>query len=578
MNVPAEPAEPLGASRAWRPVLVATAVSASVLLARLVPLVRAHRLPDPDELHTLVNARLLLAGEALPPSTGLLTSYEGGSWLIAWPVSWAMALGLQDVQASAWTAAVIALLAVVLTSLWLGRLAGWGAAAAFGPLVALTSPQLTFYAIRAWGSLPEAMLAAPLLVIALTLWTRRGRPLVGAAGLGALLAGAIVLSYLHMLTALAFVVIQLLERGQRPWRRVAAEVGLAAGVAVVLWGGWLVVSSAGEPGWPVIRGDRSLGAAFGPLLLPRLDRVLLGMPRAWYGHLPGFGARELVAGVALSGLAISAALVTWRRGGPRRWLVVWCAALLPGISVGLWMGGPDEAPRYYLPLLAGLLALIAAWDLRATAAALLLGLLLWWPSQPRAAPESVDLAYLDLGAFGLVDDGPDPHAKFRLMLGGVEPWHRAAFATGYGFDAGARGFPVLTGEQPSEPTVRRELYFGLGCGLLVDGGLGREESLRLEQVTAMADRAALLEGLGAALAARPEASPDEATRQLLLGELSGSDWEALGRGSAQVGAPLAPSSLALEDEDLRGRALARGVAEAQPVRRARALRLMERPR
>ena len=565
----------------WGPVCVATVASVVVLALRLGALIRVHRLPDADELHTLVNARLVLAGEALPPSVGLLTPYEGGSWLIAWPTAWAMALGLHDVQASAWAAACIALLSVGLTSLWLGRVAGWGAALALGPLVALTSPQLGFYGIRAWGSLPEALIALPVLAFAGAWWQRRGRPLAGAAGLGLLLAGAIVLSYLHMLTALAFVVVQGLDaRGRGRWRRATLETGVVAAVAGLAWASWLVVSSPGEAGWPTVRDGRSLGGALGPLLVVRLDRVLLGLPRAWYGHLPGFGARELVAGLGLSGLACGAAVALWRRGGPLRWPVVWCAVLLPGLSVGLWMGGATEAPRYYVPLLAGLLVLIAAWDLRASAVALLLGALLWWPAPPRAGPESVDLAYVELGAFGLVSDSAAPHGRFLGMLEHVEPWHRSAFAFGYGVDAGRRGFPVVFADRPAAGRARTALHFGLGCGLLSDGALGDEELVRLAEVHTVADRRALLEGMGAAIAARvgDEVALGAPGRVALVRELSGLDWEALGRGAAQLrrGRPLPAEVVGLRPGGIRAAALTRGGGAPNPVRDRRVRLLLSR--
>ena len=577
MQPSSEARAPFASSRAWAAVCVASVASVVVFAARLATLIRDHRLPDADELHSLVTARLLLAGEALPPSVGLLTPYEGGSWLIAWPVSWAMALGLEDVQASAWAAAAIALVTVGLTSLWLGRLAGWGAALAVGPLVALTSPQLGYYGIRAWGSLPEALVALPVLAIGLSVWVRRGRPLVGAALLGVLLAGSIVLSYLHMLTALAFVAVQVVDRGERGGRRVALETGVVAAVALLGWGAWLAVSAAGDVGLPVVRGDRSLGATLGPLLLPRLDRVLVGLPRAWYGHLPGFGAREALAGLGLSGLGVAAAVVAWRRGGALRWPVIFCAVCLPGIGVGLWMGGAAEAPRYYLPLLAGLLVLVAAWDLRAVAAALLLGLALWWPSPPRAGPESVDLAYVELGAFGLVGDGLDPHAKFHSMYEHVEPWHRSAFAFGYGVDLGVQGFPVLLADRPAAGPARDELHFGLGLGLLSDGALTREEVDRLDQVLTVADRQALLEGLGAAIAFGLEGGePVEAEpRAVLVSRLSGAGWEALGRGARQVGGDLrGPGASGLGLSGDRATALGRARGERHPVRDRRARLLL----
>jgi hypothetical protein len=579
MEPPTHAPEPSTLSRGWAPVCAATVASVVVLALRLAALLRVHRLPDADELHTLINARVLLAGEALPPSIGLLTPYEGGSWLIAWPTSWALALGLNDVQASGYAAACVALLTVALSSLWLGRLAGWGAALAVGPLVAFTSPQLGFYSIRAWGSLPEALVALPALAFAGAWWIRRDRPLPGAAAIGLLLAGAIILSYLHMLTALAFVFIQAVEaREGARWRRAAVETAVVAAVALGAWAAWLVVSSHGDAGWPTVRDGRSLTGALGPLLAVRLDRVLVGLPRAWYGHLPGFGARELVAGLGLSGLGAAAAVVLWRRGGPSRWPVIWCAVLVPGLSVGLWMGGATEAPRYYIPLLAGLLALVAAWDLRASAVAVGLGLLLWWPSPPRAGPESVDLAHVELGAFGLVSDSAEPHGRFLGMFEQVEPWHRSAFAFGYGVDAGRRGFPVVFGDRPAAGRARDGLHFGLGCGLLSDGALEDEELDRLREVRTAADRIALLEGMGAVIALRHElgAEPHAPTRTALARELSGFDWEALGRGSAQLrrGVVLPADVVGLELGGERAAALGRGHGARDPVRDRRVRLLM----
>jgi hypothetical protein len=543
-NTTPEAADPSAPSaRRWRAVLPAALVGTVLLGLRLARLVAAHHLPDADEIHTLLGARLVLAGAPLSAELGTITPYEGGSWLMAWPVSWAMRLGFGGVEASAWAAVSVALLTVLLGSAWLGRHAGWWAALALGPLVALTSPQFGFYAIRAWGNLAEALLALPILAFVLAFWVDRGRALAWTPALGAALGAAIVLSYFHMVTALAFVVVQGLDGRSGLLRRRAVETAAVAAVAGFVFVCWHAGSTVGL-GWPTIRDGEGLHGALLPLLLPRLDLVLGGLPDAWYGHFLGFGPRQLLAGAGLSALAAAAAVAVWRRGGPLRSAVILCALCVPATSVGFWLAEPPEAWRYYLPLLALAVTLIAAWDPRASLAGLALGLLLWWPSVPAPGSVSPDVGHLRLGAFGLSQPGAAPHSKFLALLGEVEPWHRTAFAFGYGLDLGRRG-ALGDLHRELEGDVAEELLFGVGFGLASDGVLGPPEASAVARVRALDARRSLLEGLGAGFQIAAETGRTTSLAGLQAADLADFEWEHVGRGVAHVqrGDPLAPDGV-----------------------------------
>jgi hypothetical protein len=102
---------------AWLPPALAGLATLAVLGWRIRGRVSLER----DELHSLVMARLIAAGDFVGPQLGSLTEYEGGSWLVAWPAAVLLRLGVVDVGATGWTAALLAALAAGLAALWLDR-------------------------------------------------------------------------------------------------------------------------------------------------------------------------------------------------------------------------------------------------------------------------------------------------------------------------------------------------------------------------------------------------------------------------------------------------------------------------
>ena len=189
-----------------------------------------------DELHTLLVARLIAAGESVPFYLGSVSRYEGGSWLICWPVALLLRLGAWGSAATCWAAGSIALVTVALSSLWLGRRFGPLSALCLGPLLAVCAPEFVHYSYRAWGSLPEALVVYPLAAFGYEAWLSAGRRPGGSLLLGLLLAAAIVLSYLHMVTALLFVVLHQLDSRGLPRGSVALQLVLVTSAAVAGFG------------------------------------------------------------------------------------------------------------------------------------------------------------------------------------------------------------------------------------------------------------------------------------------------------------------------------------------------------
>ena len=145
-----------------------------------------------DEVHTLLLARCFAAGETLSFYLGSVTRYEGGSWLIAWPVSLLLRLGAYGSGATSWTAGGISVATVALSSWLLARRINGLAGLVFGPLLALCTVEYLHYSYRAWGSLAEALLALPLFGLALDRWWSTGRRPLTAIACGLLLGLALV--------------------------------------------------------------------------------------------------------------------------------------------------------------------------------------------------------------------------------------------------------------------------------------------------------------------------------------------------------------------------------------------------
>jgi hypothetical protein len=572
-----------------------------------------------DELHSLALGQLWADGEVLPFSVGSLTRYEGGSWLIAWPVSWLLRLGASGIAAASWTAGSIAVVSVYLSARWLARHASPAAAWLLVPAL-FAAPELTHYSYRAWGSLAEALLGFPLLALACAAWIARGRPLLLAPLLGALLSAMVLFSYMHMATAVAFVLAQWVEawpaRGSGRLRRAALETAIVGGSALALFAAWIGLFVR----WPEealsIRDGVSLPAAAASFLSPRLDRVLPWFPGAWVGELLDPTPLRRAAGWALAGLSVAAAFLCWRRGGALRWLVLAAGTQLLALGVGTRLLSPPEVYRYYLPLLALSAAMLAAAGPRLALPAAALGLCFWLPSGLPMPYQNPSWTWLALGGNALHRYEPEPHRKFLALRRVAPEWARPFFAFGYGIDSGRRysaavsGMRITVAERGLDPlrvdpvalaasdphfssylprswvdfwdsapeaTDRPHYLLGLGIGVAADAAVDAAEIDLLRSV-AESDRSGILHGIGAALQLAAERSgasgPPALDLRPLISVMSPADWEALGRGAAEVSVLPPPSASAIGLPDGSPQALAWQAGSVAPVQRA--LRAMTR--
>ncbi len=549
---------PLGRtlSRPW-----ATAAAGSAVFAVVVAWQIAVRSPlSMDELHTALLARAVADGDPLSFYVGSVSRYEGGSWLIAFPVAALTWAGVWATAATSWTAAAISIATVYLASLWLAREVRPAAGLGVGPVVAFAAPELVHYSYRAWGSLSEALLFLPVLALAWSAWIDRGRRLRTAPLLGGLLGCAVVFCYLHMLTALVFVAIQGMEAArERRWRRRAAETAIVGAAALLVFATWLTLAVPFVEEALGVRDGHSLPSVGARMLLVRLDLVLWHLPHAWMGAVPDVTTPRIVAGAAMGALTVAAAVAVWRRGGRARWVVVFLVASIPAVSVGLSLAPVPMAIRYYLPLLAASAVVIAAWDLRAVGLAMAIGLTFWLPRGLEMPAHWPWRSYAELGANALHRYAPDPHVKFRAFRRTAPTELRPYLAFGYGLDTGVRFGPSWSGLQtvPFSPPERdghfylhdagawidawepggdepdRASFFrGVGAGLALDG-LVDEAEAELLAVASARDRSRILEGIGARLVLLVEAGqPPGDLAGSLLAALSAEDWQAVGRGMA----------------------------------------------
>ena len=464
---------------------------------------------------------------------GSVTRYEGGSWLIAWPVSWALRLGLPDGLAPPVAAAGIATWGVLGGALWLGRAAGWRAGLALGPILALCFPEVAHYAQRAWGSLAEGLALLPWLALGLERWRRR-TSWSGAVVLGAALGVAAIVSYVHAITALAGLGLMLL------WRRPRHAL-LASGVAAAVFGGWLLSAVPHLEEALIVRGGQGLHELLPHLVLPRLDRILPALPAAVAG--PGrVGVGALASGFGLGLLGALALFRAWGRGGRLRWLGIYALCALPALSAGHSLADAPEVHRYALPLLVVIAAALAAWP-GARWLALLLAVPLWMPT-PEVASQPPHAVHSQLGANAQDRVHADPHVKIKALWRVTDPWAKPWLAYGYGLDQGRRHHRVVVGmdermaeagggaaafegnphfalldpvawvawARPLGEATEREAYlFGLGVGLGEDGRDPRDEALA--SALRPEERRAVLGGLGAGLVRAGEAGdlrPEEA--------------------------------------------------------------------
>lgn len=440
---------------------------------------------DHDELHTLLLARLWAAGDVLPFAVGSVTRYEGGSWLVAWPVSWLLRLGVDPTLAPSVFSALWAAFGVVGGALWLGPRADRRAALLLGPVLAVATPEVTWYAQRAWGSLLEGLALLPWIA----LLAAKRRPLA----LGLAVAVGAVVSYVHAITALA---------GAALWMRAGRrrELLLAGGAAALGFGAWLLGAVPHVEQALVVRGGHGL-LGLTSHLVPRLHRVVPDLPAAFAGPLRSGWSLGLGAALALLALA---ALVRAARDEELRGLAVYAAVAVFALSAGHELADPPEVHRYALPLLVVSAAALAAWP-RARVGALLLGLGLWLPP-PAPTGQPPHAVYAQLGANAQDRVHADPHVKAKALWRVAEPWARPWLYAGYGLDQGRRHRGVVAGitarlgegadaadphfalQEPSswvawlrplgDAPERQAFLVGLGRGVAEDGPNPEDEVLR----------------------------------------------------------------------------------------------------
>lgn len=578
---------------------MAGALAAALFAAAMASQIVRRSALTMDEIHTLLLGISWLRGDVLPYYVGSVTRYEGGSWLIAWPVSWLLRLGVSGTAATSWTAGVISLITVFLAGFWTSRVRGTLLAGASVGLVAAVVPELVHYSYRAWGSVCEALIGFPLLALAYERWDRKGRRLAMAPWLGVLLAFCIVLSYVHMVTALAFAAMVMWERGRDPATRLraASEVSVVALAAFAAFGLWIAVMMPDPVEAAHVRDGRSIGSLLGYLVLPRVHEVLWHAPGAFVGQLLDHTPLRLLAGTVLTGLVIGGAVAGWRDGDVRRrWPVYFVLAFVPGLSVGHALLDPPDVYRYYLPFFAVGTVLIALWHQRAVAVALLCGLAFWLPRGLDMPYQNPTLNYLELGGNALHRYHFDPHIKFKALREHVPVWYRSWFAFGYGVDEGQRfsrarkgmGQTLSESVDPDRTVAedphfslwplpawvafwdedlggaedRKDYLLGMGIGFAVDARLdGRE--LEFLQILPAGQRAEVVRGFGAGvMKGLSVPTPvdftgwDEGSQS----DLTTADYEALGEGMARVASAGLPaeSHLGTDPASPAGRALARG--------------------
>jgi len=583
-------------NRHWLPAGIGTAIF-GVAVAWLI----AHRTAlTMDERHTLLVAQAIAGGDWVSFYVGSVTRYEGGSWLIAWPVALLLKAGASGIAATSWTAAGVAILAVGSGSLWLGRVAGPGAALLLGPVCAAAFPEGMHYSYRAWGSICEALVMLPILGLLHHRWASRGRPRRGAVPLAAALAFSWVLSYFHFVTALAFVALEALEARaeRRPVGAALAASGAVVSAAAVAFLTWVLLANPHPAEAWVVRDGRSLASTVVDLLLPRLDLVIAGLPGAILGEITDALPLRRVAALGIAGVSVAAGVVVWRRGGPPRRVVVFALLFLPALGVGHALVDPPEVYRYYLPLLAAAAALIAAAGRWTAGIAIVCGAAFWLPSGLAMPYQNPAFTMLELGGNAMHRYAPDPHVKFKLFRPHIPEYQRRWFAFGYGVDSGRRCSPTRAGgaaavaADPSSsgsPLLalrsaeswvalwdaaggaqeRADYFFGMGVGFAADAEIDRWELEVMDAAPDM-DRAEVLLGVGAAITRSLEASDAAAVRVLgsSLPTAEENDLEIVGRGmaaGAAAGRPDGVETIGLTGPGLA--ALERGLGGA--VNRAR---------
>lgn len=600
-----------------RAATLAVAASTVVFTAVLIWWIQHRTALTMDELHSALLGRAVAAGEPLSFYDGSVTRYEGGSWLIGFPVGLFMLLGAGPVAATSWTAGLCAVIAATLASWWVARTAGPGRALWVGPLLA-ASPELMHYSFRAWGSISEALFMLPLIALVAEPFVsgldgardggerspRGGRRFAWAIGLGALLGAASILSYVHFVTAITFAVVLAVSRRDRLGRAVL-EILCAAATALVSLVVWNVALNPYPAEALSIRDGKRLDDAVWELFAPDLVRVVGDLPGAVIGeHLAATPVRTALAlGVLLC--AAAGVVLVGRRGGAGRAALVFAALYCCALGVGHTVTEPPDVYRYYLPLLFTMAVVIASAGAKVAAPALLLGAALFWPEGLPMPYQTPQFTHVELGGNAMHRWTRDPHRKFFRLLRGCATWEQPWFAFGYGVDSGQRYHRTITSmretlAQHGDPEAERErdphfhlslprrwiegwdglgfpeaeqaFFFGLGIGLISDGGIDQVDVELLDAHTTPR-RLWVLEGVGAGLRrAHEKGRPAPAAWDAgLVAAARSGDYEAIAQGIAEVGAGTVPDPLkALVPVGPRAEEWAKGLSSEVDLR-ARAM-------
>jgi len=467
------------------------------------------RFPDPEELNALVGARALLDGQPLPPWLGTLTRYEGGSWLIAAPLSLLLALGLEGVAATGTLALISAALGVALASVWAGRVAGAPAALLTGPLLAFGCRPLATFATVGTGGTTDFLFALPLFALVGERWKAGDRSHAGVAALGLLAGAAAAASFAHLATAAVLGLLVL--HAARPSTRVRTAASFAAAAAVFPLG-WLLAVGGGELRPPTLRDGRGGGDLLSALFPPRLGSWLADLPAAIGGRTADPPAFDRFAATTLAVLLVIACLDAARQPGPRRRAATAAGLLALAATAGPGLTNvPADLVRYSLPAIATALVL-AATRPPLGVAVLAVGLALGPPPVPLIAPGSPDDGAMALGLLyaEVREPATHQHERARAVLARLPTQHHSALVFGHGVRSGTRLQHLMTAPPETwagwrfggaaswlagpSPAHRDAWLQGLGAGL-AQGGVTPLERLFLGLATP-ADRADLNVGLG----------------------------------------------------------------------------------
>jgi hypothetical protein len=240
---------------------------------------------------------------------------------------------------------------------------------------------------------------------------------------------------------------------------------------------------------------------------------------------------------------------------------------LPALSVGQRLLDAPQVYRYYIPLLATSIFLIAAWHWRAMLCAVLLSMTFWFPSGLEMPGQSPERSHMELGGNAFHRYDQEPHIKYNTYREVVSPAFKNWFAFGYGLDSGMRYSPTRSsmtegvresGATPNDIATNPQLslyhalswsrvegdpvgdlpffFRGMGAGMGADGQIDPLEGELLGKLPPE-QRAAVMTGFGATLGQMLAAGTAPATWSVGLGgPPSPADWEALARGVVAVGA------------------------------------------